>query len=636
MLMRGLRIATVPQAELHSVMPEQQQQQENTQQPNPGLMFTPRAPEQQQQQQQTAHGAQQHQQQQASTPDMRQSNGGLANSYATPQFPIQQQQQQNSAVDAARPSFQPGLSPALQGPQFYGTGAPNASDMHAANASSSSDSSGSSQHIPAAIYATPQASHGTSIGQPPNDVAIDHSTPLQNGDNVPINGVNMPNGGKNFPPQPGNYPPQQQQYQQKFQQMYQQAPSFPQQHQMQQQQSFTPSQSQGYQQSPYQDPRAMQPGYPQQQQRQQQQTFQNQYPQLSPYPPQDSQSYPQQGFQLPAQPSSNNYPEMNQSRSFDNFPNRPSLEMKRPQVPVKPSGAFMMDATEPPPKGKSGRPVNVPGMDDVEMKPKSRPMNSSATPNSGKGPMPVGVVSSQHRNMMANDDFHKMHMGHNDMKSPSFDRSSTSTSNERGPMCPFQALAMAIEANGGHISPHRGLVGDDPHHGIMGKMAKHGSSTSLDGIKGGLSDDPAFGRLASSGVASNPTSNVHRPAGSVHSSRSGGTTTHGTGSARDHSVTHGSSSQNDSSRKKFAGGVYRGHTKKKKIAAFSKSSTPPFDEVALKVHAPLIKESWMLAMTKCSFSELGCIYYDTLFEESQVQLRRNVHHHAFVCKGNHI
>ncbi len=273
----------------------------------------------------------------------------------------------------------------------------------------------------------------------------------------------------------------------------------------------------------------------------------------------------------------------------------------------------MMDATEPPPKGmqyKTGKALNVPGTEDVEMRPKARPMNASASP-SLKNSAPVGMISSQYRTSLLEDHLKPPML----VADKSFDRSSTSTSNERAPMCPFQALAMAIEASNGGISPHRTRSGEDPH---MGFSAKHEKSAFLDGMKG-IGDDPAFGRLASAGSGSNVASNALRPSGSVHSSRSGGTGTHGTGSNRDPSVTHGSSSQ-DNSKKKFQGGIYRGHVKKKKMAVFSKSSTPPFDDVALKIHAPLIKESWMLAMSKASFSELGCIYYDTLFEESQVSV----------------
>ncbi len=277
----------------------------------------------------------------------------------------------------------------------------------------------------------------------------------------------------------------------------------------------------------------------------------------------------------------------------------------------------MMDATEPPPKSmqyKTGKPLNVPGTEDVEMRPKARPMNASAS-SSTKGSAPVGMISSQYRSSLLEDHLKPPTL----VADRSFDRSSTSASNERAPMCPFQALAMAIEAsNGGIPSPHRTRSGEDPHMG-MGHSGKHDKGIFSDGMKG-IADDLAFGRLASAGSGSNAASNLIRPTGSVHSSRSGGTGTHGTGSNREHSVTHGSSSQADNSKKKFQGGIYRGHVKKKRMAVFSKSSTPPFDEVALKVHAPLIKESWMLAMSKASFSELGCLYYDTLFEESQVSM----------------
>jgi hypothetical protein len=181
--------------------------------------------------------------------------------------------------------------------------------------------------------------------------------------------------------------------------------------------------------------------------------------------------------------------------------------------------------------------------------------------------------------------------------------------------CPFQAVQKMMQMKG-ESSPLFGV------HPLVAGKSDSESISSHTLMRQNSDDFPQLSR-----VGSNHGRGRRSSAHSIQSSRSGsGTILSGlTGGLthRETSTNGGSGTRRTGGKKsKFGGGVFRGKTNKKKLTALSKSNTPPFDEALCRKHAPLVKESWMLAMSKRSFSELGLLYYDTLFEECPVRNTR--------------
>jgi hypothetical protein len=194
--------------------------------------------------------------------------------------------------------------------------------------------------------------------------------------------------------------------------------------------------------------------------------------------------------------------------------------------------------------------------------------------------------------------------------------------------CPFQALQKALEMRQASkaVDVRETWESSSPIQSAHPLTAVNDDTESIHSLVRQNSDGVTAPSL------SRPGSNYGQPRHrrpSIMSVRSAQTSRSGSGTlasgmtsgptVRDTSTTGGSGTRRGAGgKKKFGGGVFRGKTNKKKMVALSKSNTPHFDEALCRQHAPLVKESWMLAMTKRTFSELGLLYYDTLFGECPV------------------